>query len=230
MKPVARTDRLIRQVVGQETLVYDPADDTACCLNPLATLVWRQCDGTHSVDEIAATVQHELSLVDSVEAEEAVWRVIDELEKHHLLQPVKASEKQVPRRDVLKALALLPLFPAIQQITAPSFASGGSPAPSPTPSGSSVVVSQSVTPTMTGTAGFVSQSVTPSMTGSAVVLSQSVTPSITGTAGFVSQSVTPSHSHTPSVTPTMGLTQTPTPSVSMTPSSSVTPSPTPTHS
>lgn len=182
MKPVARTDRLIRQVVGQETLVYDPADDTACCLNPLATLVWRQCDGTHTVDEIAAAVQQEMALVDSAEAEEAVWRVLDELEKHNLLTPEKAGEKHLPRRDVIKALALLPFFPAIQQITAPSFSTGASPAPSPTPSQSGTV---SVTPSVSASApppSVSASSLPPSATPSATpATSPSATPSVTPT-------------------------------------------------
>jgi hypothetical protein len=186
MKPVARTDRLIRQVVGQETLVYDPSDDTACCLNPLATLVWRQCDGTHTVEEIATVVQQEMSLRDSAEAEEAVWRVLDELEKHHLLKATEGLDQQIPRRDVLKALALLPFFPAIQQITAPSFATGASPAPSPTPSGSlvspSVSMSQSPTQSVPGPSASASFAVSPT---------PSVSHSVTLTP---SASVTPSHS------------------------------------
>ena len=188
MKPVARTDRLIKHVVGQETLVYDPADDTACCLNSLASVVWRHCDGRHSVAEIAEAVQTELGLRDSAEAEEAVLRVLDELEAHHLLvEGTSVLDASIGRRDLVRALALLPLFPAIQQITAPSFATAGSPAPSPTPS-----TSMAVTPSVTAT----------SVPG----VSLSMTPTATPTPMF-SMSMTP----TPTRTPMYSLSATPTP-------------------
>lgn len=167
MKPLARTDRLIKQEVEQDTLVYDPADDTACCLNSLASLVWRNCDGNHTVEEIAHVVGADVELPFGVEPADAVREVLDELRAHNLLAEPGIFDKwaeTVARRDVVKLLATLPLFPAIQSITAPISKSSASPPPAPSstatppaPPASSPAVSPSVsstpalTPTMTPT-------------------------------------------------------------------------------
>ena len=196
MKPVARTDRIIKHVVGQDTLIYDAAGDTACCLNSLAALVWRHCDGEHTEEQIAAFVSAEIELPPDVDPVDVVLRVIDELEAHRLVSvPAEdgagRASSGMGRRDVVKALALLPLFPAIQQITAPKFASVGSPAPSVTATASSPAASPSAT--FPG----VSQSATPAASPTATPgLTPSATPTLTPT-----MSMTPTGSPTPSPTP-----------------------------
>ena len=211
MKPVARTDRLLKQSVDQEMLVYDPADDTACCLNSLATFVWRLCDGKHSVEEITDLLSRGFKLPYGVEPEDAVWEVLDELKAHRLLvAPAEGASDEAPagmrRRDAVKLLAAIPLFPAIQGITAPITKQTTSPAPTPTPSTSGPGVTQTNTPTATQTP-MVSPSVsqTPMITPS---LSQTpmITPSVSQTP-----MITPSVSQTPMVTPTSTPTPTPTP-------------------
>ncbi len=167
MKPVARTDRLIKQVVDQETLVYDPDDDTACCLNSFATLVWRQCDGAHSVEQIAALVSAEMQFPDGVTAEDAVWRVLDELEEHRLISmpadgDVEEATSGIRRRELVKALAMLPLFPAILQITAPSRSQTTSPSPSATASAPRSTASQTPTHTPTNSQTAMPPTPTPS--------------------------------------------------------------------
>lgn len=168
MKPLARTDRLIKQVVDQDTLVYDPADASACCLNSLASRVWGYCDGQHSVEDIARLIASEVVLPFGVEPEDAVWEVLDELVAHDLLAERDAFSKwtrTAKRRDVVKLLAALPLFPAIQALTAPISKSvtSGTPAPTPTPSSSSGGVP---TPVPTATPGA-SPTPTPTPTMSA---------------------------------------------------------------
>lgn len=173
MKPIARKDRLIKQVVEQDTLVYDPADDTACCLNSLASAVWRRCDGTRTVDEIASLVAAEVSLPAGVDAVDAVWRVVEELEQNNLLA-VSAEEAMTPgeggmhRRELVKTFVAFGLFPSIQRITAPRISNAASPLPTPTPtnspSSSTPVVSQSATP-----APSVSPSSTPAPSVSATM-------------------------------------------------------------
>lgn len=177
MKPVARTDRLIKQVVDQDTLVYDPAEDTACCLNSLASFVWRLCDGKHSVEDIADALSREIKLPYGVEPEDAVWEVLDELKAHHLLAaPADGSLEEASagmhRRDVVKMLAVIPLFPAIQGITAPIAKNTASPAPTPTPSTSAPGVTQTNTQT---------PMVTPSISTPAPSLTPTYTPTPTPT-------------------------------------------------
>ena len=102
MKPLARTDRMIKQVVGQETLVYDPRAESACCLNPLAAAVWHLCDGEHTVPEIAALVAAQVDLPEGLDAETAVWRALEELEENNLIDgPLEVAAAGMVRRDVL---------------------------------------------------------------------------------------------------------------------------------
>ncbi|MCV4613842.1 PqqD family protein, partial [Escherichia coli] len=54
--PKARTGGLVTQDFDKELLVYDLQTDRAHCLNETAAAVWRACDGTKSVNEIAAAV------------------------------------------------------------------------------------------------------------------------------------------------------------------------------
>jgi hypothetical protein len=51
--PRARQDGLLKEVVGEELLLYDRDSHTAHCLSPVAACVWRHCDGEHDLAELA---------------------------------------------------------------------------------------------------------------------------------------------------------------------------------
>jgi Coenzyme PQQ synthesis protein D (PqqD) len=51
--PKAKTERLIVKEIDDETLVYEVSRHAATCLNEFAAKVWRRCDGTTSVADIA---------------------------------------------------------------------------------------------------------------------------------------------------------------------------------
>ncbi|HVX40728.1 MAG TPA: PqqD family peptide modification chaperone [Gemmatimonadaceae bacterium] len=222
MNPIARTDRLIKQVVDQDTLVYDSADDSACCLNVLASAVWRRCDGEHSVEQIAELVSKEIELPEGVDPKAVVWRVLDELEEHHLVLSLGVNEfdddsADADRRKLVRMLAVLPLFPAIQRITAPIHTTAASPPPplSGTPTGTgtpaaSVSATPAASPTSTST-----PAASPTQTQSRPAASPTLTP-------------TPTLSGTPlaTATPTATVTRTPQPTVSQTASPTHTPTPT----
>ena len=74
--PKAKTGRLIVKVIDDETLVYDVPRHAATCLNEFAARVWRRCDGTTSVADIADALG---------EDERAVWLALDKLNKSKLL-------------------------------------------------------------------------------------------------------------------------------------------------
>src|ERR1700722_916734 len=74
--PKAKTERLIVNVIDDETLVYDMGRHAATCLNEFAAMVWRRCDGTTSVAEIADALG---------EDERAVWLALHKLNKSKLL-------------------------------------------------------------------------------------------------------------------------------------------------
>jgi hypothetical protein len=74
--PKAKTAHLIVQEIDDETLVYDVARNAATCLNEFAAKVWRRCDGTTSVADIADALG---------EDERAVWLALHSLNKSKLL-------------------------------------------------------------------------------------------------------------------------------------------------
>ena len=74
--PKAKTERLIVNVIDDETLVYDRARHAATCLNEFAAKVWRRCDGATSVADIADALG---------EDERTVWLALHQLNKSKLL-------------------------------------------------------------------------------------------------------------------------------------------------
>ena len=74
--PKAKTERLIVKVIDDETLVYDVSRHAATCLNEFAAKVWRCCDGTTPVADIADALG---------EDERAVWLALHSLNKSKLL-------------------------------------------------------------------------------------------------------------------------------------------------
>lgn len=135
MYPVARTDQLLKQKVGKELIVYDESNDTACCLNPVAAMVWRHCDGQQSVDQLADILASQLDLPREIEPQAAVWRALEDLEKHNLIASIKSAEPSVPvesikvmsrRRAIKYALVGLALIPTVKSIVTPTLAMAAS--------------------------------------------------------------------------------------------------------
>jgi hypothetical protein len=123
MFPEARNDLLLIQEVGNELVVYDEERHLAHRLSRTAALVWRHCDGKHSVEDLTARLRKELG---PSADEDLVRLALDRLEKAHLLvdQLVWPAEEAPPtRRRVLarlKQTAAALLVPAILTIVAPA--------------------------------------------------------------------------------------------------------------
>lgn len=188
MNPRARSEGLVKQVVGDETLVYDTRDASARRLNPVSSAVWRHSTGKNSIEEIAVLVAAEVALPTDADAITVVYGALEELEQHDLMLPVEgqtAGAGGFGRRDVLRTLAALPIFPSIDRIFAPTMANAASTPPDAT-----------ATPTATGTGTPIATlSNTPTLTPTATT-----TPTQTGTPG-VTPSITPSISMSRSATP-----------------------------
>lgn len=117
--PVARKAGLVIQDVPDEVLVYDMDTNKAHCLNNTAALVWRSCDGTRSVPEIA---KHVGSLAGEKVTDDFVWLAIDQLNANDLLEKqVEADFKGMSRRDVIKRIGLTSMvaLPVIASLIAP---------------------------------------------------------------------------------------------------------------
>ena len=117
--PVARNTGLVIQEVPDEVLVYDMETNKAHCLNKTAALVWKSCDGTRNVSQIAEFVGAQAG---ERVADDLVWLAIDQLGANDLLEkPVKADFKGISRRDVIKRIGLTSMvaLPVIASLVAP---------------------------------------------------------------------------------------------------------------
>src|SRR5439155_26168802 len=82
MLPLARREALRVEELSDELMVYDVDRHKAHCLSPIAAMVWRDCDGRKTVEEISAGLQRNGVKAD----EEMVWTVLHRLGKWDLLQ------------------------------------------------------------------------------------------------------------------------------------------------
>jgi hypothetical protein len=139
MYPRARQHGLLVDRVGDETIVFDEERKEAHSLNRMASIVWQQSDGKHSLSQIAAVLTRELQ----VEANETiVLYALDKLASVHLLEGMDATERDrsPTRRDVMKRVAAVGIaavgLPAVLTMTAPTpamAASGDTLPPDPGP-------------------------------------------------------------------------------------------------
>ena len=125
--PLARTDDLIIKEVDDEVLVYDLRTDQAHCLNKTAALVWRNCDGQKSVDEIQDSLVGDARVrVDP----SIVWLAIDQLQKFNLLERAPTRPQafaNLGRRQIMQALSVAAVaLPVVFSIVAPTAALAGS--------------------------------------------------------------------------------------------------------
>ncbi|NET24093.1 PqqD family protein [Okeania sp. SIO1I7] len=131
MIPVARSEKLLIQSVGNEVIVYDEVNNSSHCLNPMAARVWELCDGQHSVKDIAQLLEKELdvSQTEDVDMRGLVWLTLEELERYQLIkeylkQPTGIAS--VSRRKVIKTGVLVggfavgSMFPVVKSIVAPA--------------------------------------------------------------------------------------------------------------
>jgi hypothetical protein len=110
--PVGRTENILVQVVGDETLLYDSLAQKAYCLNPTLSRIYRVCCGLEvDLTDLSAD-QIELGLQD--------------LGEQGLLQP-SSAQPGFSRRELLSRLALASLAaPAVSSIVVPVAAAAAS--------------------------------------------------------------------------------------------------------
>lgn len=121
-RPIARKSGLVVQEVPDEVLVYDLESNKAHCLNRSAAMVWKSCDGTNSVSEIARLVEAQAG--DKV-TEDFVWLAIDQLNENNLLETaMPVNLKGQSRREALRKIGLASMVavPVIASLVAPQSA------------------------------------------------------------------------------------------------------------
>ena len=125
-KPVARHEGLVVQEMPDEVLVYDLNTNKAHCLNKSAAAVWKNCDGTNSISDIAAILKNEFK---TPVTEDFVWLAIDQLGKDELLEKqLTSSVNGLSRREVMRRVALgsLIALPVVASLLAPTAVHAGS--------------------------------------------------------------------------------------------------------
>lgn len=128
MLPKARTNDLLTEIVGNETVAYDLDSKDVHCLNPLAAAVFEACDGHTSVEQLAADVGERLSM--SLSAEQ-VKDAVAQLEECKLLDapdtPLMIRGGGHTRREAVQKVAFAGATaafaaPLITSIVSPSAA------------------------------------------------------------------------------------------------------------
>lgn len=121
MHPLHRRSDLVVQETGGELLVYDLKNHKAKVLNETAYLVWRNCDGKRSPEDLSEYLSrisgHEVSI-------ELVEITLEKLKEESLLDwsGSPSALKDVSRREALRNVGLSTLLalPVISVITAPA--------------------------------------------------------------------------------------------------------------
>jgi hypothetical protein len=119
--PKSRTDEIVVQELNGEILVYDLRDNRAMALNETSSAVWRACDGSNSVADIAKKLG----------SEDIVWLALAELKKEKLIDNIPAAPAELEglsRRDVIKKVGLgsMIALPIIAGLIAPTAANAAS--------------------------------------------------------------------------------------------------------
>jgi hypothetical protein len=105
--PLARKQGLLRETVGEETVVFDRSSQKAYRLNRPAAIVWRNADGRTSVDELARILQRELELTQP--AQQVVEIALQKVESLGLLEGPSGVTRRSAGRKIAIAAALIPV-------------------------------------------------------------------------------------------------------------------------
>lgn len=98
--PMARTTGLLESPADDELVLYDVEHDRAHALNAPALALWRACDGTADVAELARLLATD---------RDVVWFGLRELDQQGLLvSPLPASTdlRRIGRREMLRKVAV----------------------------------------------------------------------------------------------------------------------------
>jgi len=121
--PQARTEGLVIKNLPDEVLIYDLDRHKAYCLNETAALIWKNCDGRTTIQEMGKLLKQ----MDTNAGEDVVWFALDRLEKARLLNEKVSQLANVPkpsRRELLGKLGASALLavPVILSVTSPTAA------------------------------------------------------------------------------------------------------------
>lgn len=107
MRPRAQRSGFLMKAVGDQLVAFDQSRQRLHVLSRTAALVWRHCDGTHTVADLVGLVGDELGApVD----ESLITLALAQLDEVHLLEEPVASKTRddgLSRRDLLQRAAAM---------------------------------------------------------------------------------------------------------------------------
>src|SRR5215213_10389544 len=113
-RPKQRTSDIVVQDYNDEILIYDLRENKAHCLNKTSAEIWRACNGSKSMDELA----------EMYGGREIVWLAVNEMHSRHLVEDVDVSTTYsgMTRREVVRKIGLgsMVALPVIASLVAPS--------------------------------------------------------------------------------------------------------------
>ena len=83
--PLARED-LVLQDLGTELMLYDPKNDSAHVLNHTAVVVFKLCDGKHSLEDIASEVKDKFKMNEEYDLSRDIRNFLEEFKAKGLLK------------------------------------------------------------------------------------------------------------------------------------------------
>lgn len=124
--PKTRTENLLEQHLGKETLIYDLAINKAFNLNETSTIVYKACGENQTFDELKR--KHKFT-------DEIIYFALDELKQSNLINDENyvSPFAGISRREVIKKVGLASIItlPVITGLTAPEAANAASGCPDP---------------------------------------------------------------------------------------------------
>jgi hypothetical protein len=123
LKPLARSENLVVEEVGDELLVADPLSNRAHSLNAFAARVWQACDGETTAEELITKLDSD---------RDSVAHALAELSDCELLErtgPPIVSNGGVTRRDLGVRAAKVGAAAAIISVALPVAEAAATPTP-----------------------------------------------------------------------------------------------------
>jgi hypothetical protein len=233
MRPRAQHSRFLVKPVGDQLVVFDQSRQQLHVLNRTTAVVWRHCDGRHTVAELIDLVGGELGApVD----ESVITAALAQLDEARLLEnrlPLASGDDKVSRRDLLHmagALAAGIMLPAITSCGVPtdpasvasaSFSTQDTTSPPTTTTTGGPPTTTTSGPPTTTTSG----PPTTTTSGPPTTTTTSGPPTTTTTSGPTTTTTSPPTTTTTSTTTTSPPTTTTTTSTTTTTTTTTTPAP-----
>lgn len=124
--PTSRNENIVVQRLRDEMMIYDLTIDKAYCLNETSAIIYQNCNGATTFDELKS--RYKLT-------DELIYLTLDKLRGENLLDENESyasplagvSRREVIRRAGLGSLAALPVISALVAPPAANAASGFAP-------------------------------------------------------------------------------------------------------